>query len=127
MAEQEQYRLKIDVLSIDSLPMVRLAEYTAELAILMGERERVHFSHLESGSAVLVSNVEPVAFPKVEERVDQVRRGDGPKDAMQAYRNIDNLLARDGATAVLVSPNKTNAIEFLGSHPDKTGMLWSFS
>jgi hypothetical protein len=114
VAEQEQYRLKIDVFSVDSLPMGRLAEYMAELAILLGERERVHFSHLEPGSAVLVSNIEPVAFPKVEERVAAVGQGNGPKDAMQAYKNIDNLLAKDGAVAVLISPSKSNVIEFPG-------------
>lgn len=114
MAEQEQYRLKIDVFSVESLPMARLAEYMAELATLLGECERVHFSHLEQGSAVLVSNIERVAIPKVEVRVAQVSRGDGPKDAMQAYKNIDNLLAKDDAVAVLISPNRRNVIEFPG-------------
>ena len=114
MAEQQQYRLKIDVFSVDSLPMARLAEYMAELAVLLGERERVHFSHLEKGSAVLVSTIEPVAFPKVEDRVARVSRGDGPKDAMQAYKNIDNLLAKDGAVAVLIAPSQSNVIEFPG-------------
>jgi hypothetical protein len=114
LAEEQQYRLQIDVFSVDSLPMARLAEYMAELAVLLGERERVHFSHLEEGSAVLVSTVEPVAFPKVEERVACVGRGDGPKDAMQAYKNIDNLLAKDGAVAVLIAPSQSKVIEFPG-------------
>lgn len=114
MVEQQQYRLKIDVFSVDSLPMARLAEYMAELAVLLGERERVHFSHMEKGSAVLVSTIEPVAFPKVEERVGRVSRGDGPKDAMQAFKNIDNLLAKDGAVAVLTGPTVGQVIEFPG-------------
>jgi len=114
VAEQQQYRMRIDVFSVDSLPMARLAEYMAELAVLLGERERVHFSHLEKGSAVLVSNIEPLAFPKVEHRVAQVREGSAPKEAMQAYRNIDNLLAKDGAVAVLAGPSESNLIEFPG-------------
>jgi hypothetical protein len=114
VTEHSQYRLKIDVFTVDSLPMTRLAEYMAELAALLGERERVHFSHLEAGSAVLVSNVEPGAFPKVEERVSQVRQGSGPKDAMQAYKNIDSMLAKDGAIAVLLSPTESSVIEFPG-------------
>lgn len=114
MAEQKQYRLKIDIFGIDSLPMARLAEYMTHLAVLLGERERVHFSRLESSSVVLVANVEPDALPQVEERVTQVSQGHGPKDAMQAYNNIDSLLAKDGAVAVLISPSKTNAIEFPG-------------
>ncbi|MGY3134581.1 hypothetical protein ACVWZM_005263 [Bradyrhizobium sp. USDA 4501] len=114
MAEQQQYRLKIDVFSVDSLPMARLAEYMAELAALLGERERVHFSHMERGSAVLVSTIEPVAFPKVEDRVTRVSQGEGPKDAMQAFKNIDNLLAKDGAIAVLTGPTVGQVIEFPG-------------
>ncbi|TWB87459.1 hypothetical protein FBZ93_12120 [Bradyrhizobium macuxiense] len=114
MAEQQQYRLKIDVFSVDSLPMARLAEYMAELAVLLGECERVHFSHMEKGSAVLVSTIEPVAFPKVEERVSRVSRGDGPKDAMQAFKKIDNLLAKDGAVATLTGPTVGQVIEFPG-------------
>lgn len=119
MADQQQFRLKIDVFSVDSLPMGRLAEYMAELATLLGERERVHFSHLEKGSAVLVSTIEPVAFPKVEDRVARVREGSAPKDAMQAYKNIDNLLAKDGAVAVLTGPTESNVIEFPGRSRSK--------
>jgi hypothetical protein len=112
--EKSQYRLKIDVFSVDSLPMGRLAEYMAELAQLLGERERVHFSHLEPGSAVLVSNIEHPAIPKVAERVHQVSQGDGPKEAMQAFKNLDNMLAKDNAVAVLIAPGQTNVIEFPG-------------
>jgi hypothetical protein len=114
VVENTQYRLKIDIFSVDSLPMARLAEYMAELAVLLGECERVHFSHVEKGSAVLVSNIEPPAYPKIAERVARVREGNGPKDAMQAYKNIDNLLAKDNAIAVLFSSDESNVIEFLG-------------
>jgi hypothetical protein len=114
VAKQSQYRLRIDVFSVESLPMARLAEYMAELAALLGERERVHFSHLETGSAVLVSNIEPVALPKVSERVALVREGRAPKDAMQAYKNLDNLLAKDNAVAVLLTPDENNIVEFPG-------------
>ncbi|WP_316174436.1 MULTISPECIES: hypothetical protein [unclassified Bradyrhizobium] len=119
MAEQQQYRLKIDVFNVDSLPMSRLAEYMAEFAVLLGERERVHFSHLEKGSTVLVSSIEPVAFPNVSDRVARVSRGHGPKDAMQAYKNIDNLLAKDGAVAELIAPAHNVIIEFPGRNRPK--------
>jgi hypothetical protein len=112
--DRPAYRLRIDVFTVDSLPMARLAEYMAELAALLGQRERVHFSHLEEGSAVLVSLVEPVAFPKVEDRLSQVKRGDAPKDALSAFRNIDTMLAKDNAVAVLLTPTASNVIEFPG-------------
>lgn len=114
MDRQNQYRLKIDVFTVDTLPMSRLAEYLAELAQLLGEKERVHFSHLEPGSAVLVSNIEEQALPKVADRINAVSLGDAPKDAMQAFKNLDNLLAKDNAVATLIAPNETNVIAFPG-------------
>jgi hypothetical protein len=101
MSDRHEYRLRIDVFDPHSLPMSRLAEYITELARLLGEEERVHFSRLEPGSAVLVSRVEEAALPQVGERLRKVRDGHGPKDAMQAYKALDNLLAKDNATASL--------------------------
>lgn len=109
-----EYRLKIDVFTVDRLPMSRLAEYMGELARLLGERDSVHFSRLEEGSAVLVSRVEDQALPKVAERLHCVQVGSGPKDAMKAFRTLDALLAKDNATAVLIPPDSTNVIEFPG-------------
>jgi hypothetical protein len=114
MSEPRQYRLRIDVFSVDSLPMGRLAEYMAELARLLGEQEHVHFSHLESGSAVLVSNIDEPARPKVADRMQKVREGRAPKEAMQAFRTLDGLLAKDNAVAVLILPDNTDVIEFPG-------------
>jgi hypothetical protein len=103
MSDWHEYKLTIDVFSIDSLPMSRLAEYMAELARLLGEQERVHFARLEPGSAVLVSRIEEPALPKVGERLGKVRAGHGPKDAMQAYKALDTLLAKDNAVATLTT------------------------
>jgi hypothetical protein len=114
MSDRHEYRLKIDVFSVESLPMSRLAEYMTELALLLGEQERVHFSHLEAGSAVLVSNVENIAFPKVGERLHSVRDGQGPKDAMQAYKALDTLLAKDNAIATLTADDGAEIIAFPG-------------
>jgi hypothetical protein len=114
MSDNREYRLKIDVFSVDSLPMGRLAEYMAELAKLLGEREHVHFSHLESGSAVLVSIVDEPAIPKVAERVQQVRERLAPKEAMQAFCNLDFLLAKDNAVAVLIPSDSSQGIDFPG-------------
>ncbi len=114
MSDNREYRLKIDVFSVDSLPMGRLAEYMAELAKLLGEQERVHFSRLETGSAVLVSIVDKPAIPKVAERVRLVREGFAPNEIMQAFRNLDGLLAKDNAVAVLIPPDSSYVIEFPG-------------
>jgi hypothetical protein len=114
VSDRHEYRLKIDVFSPDSLPMSRLAEYMAELARLLGEQERVHFSHIESGSAVLVSNIEEPAVPKVGERLRNVRDGSAPKDALQAYKALDTLLAKDNAIATLTGADGAEIIAFPG-------------
>lgn len=114
MSDRHEYRLRIDVFSVESLPMSRLAEYMTELARLLGEQERVHFSCLEPGSAVLVSSVEDPAAPKVGERLNKVREGHGPKDAMQAYKALDTLLAKDNAVASLTSEDGAEIIAFPG-------------
>ncbi|MGH6842724.1 MAG: hypothetical protein ACREDV_11660 [Methylocella sp.] len=114
MSGRNEYRLRIDVFSVESLPMSRLAEYMAEFARLLGDQEHVHFSHLEHGSAVLVSNIEEFAVPKVGERLQKVREGHGPKDAMQAYKALDTLLAKDNAVASLTTEGGEEIIAFLG-------------
>jgi hypothetical protein len=114
MSDRHEYRLKIDVFSVDSLPMSRLAEYMTELARLLGEQERVQFSHLASGSAVLVSSIEDPAFPKVGERLNKIRDGHGPKDGMQAYNALDALLATDNAIATLTGDRDAEIIAFPG-------------
>lgn len=114
MSGRHEYRLRIDVFSVDSLPMARLAEYMSHLARLLGEQERVHFARLEQGSAVLVSSIEGPAAQKVGERLQKVREGDGPKDAMQAYAALDTLLAKDSAVATLTGEGGAEIIAFPG-------------
>lgn len=119
MSVRHEYRLKIDVFSVESLPMSRLAEYMAELARLLGEQERVHFSRLEPGSAVLVSSIEEPAAPKVEERLQKIRAGTASKDAMQAYKALDTLLAKDNAVATLSTEGDAEIIAFPGRNRPK--------
>lgn len=102
MAEGRIYRLKIDAYTPETMPMGRLAEYMADLAIILGERPAVHFVEIESGCTVLVHKVEPEALPKVRARVDLVRRGEGPADAMNGSRNINRRLREDAGTATLL-------------------------
>jgi hypothetical protein len=108
------YRFKIDVFRVDTIPMARLAEYMAELARMLGQPERVHFSHIEDGSAVLVSSIEDPAWPKVTERVHSVLQGTAPKDALQAYHVLDAMLAKDNAVGVLSSDEEAEVIPFPG-------------
>jgi hypothetical protein len=97
-----EYVFSIDVFTPTTLPMGRLAQYLAELAKLIGHQEHTHFLRVELGSAQLVHTVEAVDAPKVETRLNGVRAGDAPKDALNAQRALEDLLANDNAVATLV-------------------------
>jgi hypothetical protein len=112
--KRREYELRIDAYSPDTIPMVRLAEYMADLATLLGEYKSVHFVRLREGTTRLVHAIEYEAEPKVRERVRSVRSQDGPVDAVRAARNIDRRLAQDNASGVLVDPTSAKIIEFPG-------------
>lgn len=114
-----EYRFKIEAYTPDTMPMARLAEYMAELAVILGEQGAVHFTHLERGSTVMVQRIEPEAAPKVRERVARVRRQQGaPDEALRAYRAMNRLLREDNGAAVL--QEKTGVvIEFPGIKDEK--------
>ena len=78
MATGYEYRFVIDAFTRDTLPMARLAEYMADLAVMLGEPESVHFIRVDEGSAVLVQQVDEPAVPKVRARTGLLRSGDAP-------------------------------------------------
>ena len=104
MSEQKyQYRFVIDEsFTPDTLPMARLAEYMSDLSDLLGEKPSVHFVRIESGSAVLVQDVDHAAYPKVRTRVQAVKRGDAVPDAQRAYDSLNRRLAADNASGALM-------------------------
>jgi hypothetical protein len=108
--ERVEYRFTIDAYTPDTMPMARLAEYMSELAKVLGEPKAVHFRKLEPGSTVLVHQIEREAVPKVRERAIAVRRGDGPSEAVRAFRALNRLLRDDDAVAVLRDDKARNAI-----------------
>jgi hypothetical protein len=126
MGERYEYKFRIDAFTPASMPMVHLAEYMAALAALLGHEERVHFVRLEEGSTVLVQEIEQEAAPKVRERIESVRRGDGPANALKAFHNIDRALALDNAVGVLCGPAGAEMIRFPGRERPKPVVYSSF-
>ena len=114
MSSGEEYRFKIDAFTPDTLPMARLAEYMADFAKMLGEPESVHFDRIENGSATLVSVVDDTAVPKVRERFNGIRAGDGPADAMQAYRETNRRLKNDNCVGILTENGVADIILFPG-------------
>lgn len=98
--DDEDYRLKIEAYTPDTMPMERLARYLAELALMLGEKTAVHFVRLEPGSTSVVHRIEREAIPKVKMRTAAVRRGMGPRNSVRAYRKINAMLREDNGTAV---------------------------
>ncbi len=101
MADGEEFRFKIDAYSPETMPMARLAEYLGLLAGILGEASSVHLVRLEAGSTTIVHRIDREAIPKVRDRAASVRRGDGPLEAVRAYRTINQLLRDDNAVGVL--------------------------
>lgn len=109
-----EYRLVIDAFTPDTLPMLRLSEYMADLARLLGEAERVHFVRVEAGSTVMVQQVDPQAEHAVSERIDAVARDNGSDEAVKAFNAINLRLAKDGATGSLQNGERAEVIRFPG-------------
>jgi hypothetical protein len=115
-ADGTEYQFRIDAYSPATIPMARLAQYMAELAVLFGERESVHFRGLTKGSTILNARIDREAVPKVRDRVIAVRAGDGSGDPMRAFHASNKLLRADNAVGVLrdAAPRSGVVIRFPG-------------
>jgi hypothetical protein len=97
MNDDKRLIFYIDAYSPETIPMVKLAEYMADFAALLGRDNAVHFAGLESGSTKLAARVEFEDLPKVTHRLNDIRRGAPPKDAAKLFAQIDDRLANDNA------------------------------
>lgn len=93
----------LDSFTPADLPMARLAEYMADLAVILGEREHVHFVELRESSSALVHAIDHEAIPKVRARVHATKIGDAPPEAKNAQDRIERRLRADNAHGVLRS------------------------
>lgn len=109
-----ELEFKIDAWTPDTIPQERLGEYLIELAKLYGEIGSVKFRRLRKGSTVVVSRVDGPARPKVERRLFQVRTGEAPKDAVDAFCVLDNMLAIDNSVGIIRGLDDGAVISFPG-------------
>ncbi len=112
--DQPEYRFKIDAYTPETFPMARLAAYMGDLAVLLGEKEHVHFVRLEPGSTVLVQRIDRESAPRVRDRIRALRpsEGQGAGDALSAFKAIDRRLAEDNATGELCGDGGAQIIRF---------------
>ena len=104
----------IDAFTPQNIPMVRLGEYMAALAQMLGEQEAVHFEKLTSGSTCLNLKVDREAAPKVRARAASVRRGDAPSEVMERFRGINKMLREDKGIARFAPETKGTVLTFPG-------------
>jgi hypothetical protein len=117
----KEFRFKIDgkingvELTPLTIPMARLALYLTDLARLMGHRESVHLISIEDGSTQPVIYIDAEEESRVMHRVRNAQRGMAERDANRAYKNLDNLLRKDEASAAIFNVSqKAEVIEFPG-------------
>ena len=106
----------LDSLTPATLPMARLAEYIADLAVILGEKEHVHFVELRDGSAAVVHAIDHEAVPKVRARVHAAKTGDAQAEVRNARDRIEHRLRTDNAHGVLrpVGDDKERLLYFPG-------------
>ncbi len=100
-----------------TLPMARLAEYLADFAILLGNKEHVHFATVEGGSAAPLALVEMVKNLQVRERIKQAASGSGPADAPGIYAKLNKKFTEDdgyGEVLEKLDEGEVKVIEFPG-------------
>ncbi|WP_446830936.1 hypothetical protein [Candidatus Foliamicus sp.] len=124
-----EYRLAIDAYTPETMPMSRLAEYMGDLARLLGEHKRVHFSRLEDGSTVLVQTVEPEAVPRVRNRIQALtsKSQDASEDAVKAFAKLNRKFADDNATGSLREKGGTDVVQFPGREDSRTMAFGAFN
>lgn len=127
MSDGHEYRFKIDAFTPDTLPMVRLADYLADLAVMLGEPQNVHFMRIDPGSAVLVQKIDDVALPKVKERIREVRDGSAPQDAMKAYHSTNKRLKQDNCVGLLCEEDGAEIIRFPGREEEERVSFGAFN
>lgn len=115
-----EYVFRIDVFKPGTMPMGRLAEYLAQLAKMFGHADHTHFLGIEEGSAKLRTAIDPVDAPKVETRLNGVRVGDAPKEALAAKQALEDLLANDNAIGTLTEGDGDRVVlAFVGRNRPK--------
>lgn len=114
MSRAFEILLKIEGYTPEAIPMGRLAEYMADFAKLLGGDGGVHFVGLERASVGIRARVNEPQSAAVRERVQAVKRREGPADARAAYRSINERLREDRTYASVVRPTGAQILQFPG-------------
>ena len=114
MAAPTVFDFRIDAWKPDTLPMARLAEYLARLAVVFGSQEQVYFLKVRKGSAVPEIHVHEPAAANVYARLKLVGTDKEPDDVKKSIQHINVLLREDNASAILMEKGGAVVIAFPG-------------
>ncbi len=127
MSDSEQFEFWIEAYSPETIAMKRLGEYMTQLGKLLGQEDRVHFDKLKGGSTTIAYKVEREAVPKINQRVNDIKRSEAANDVKYAHDTLNAMLYSDGAVAEIrqVVSGKPAAILRLAGReipkPEKVG------
>lgn len=114
MVNPTVFDFRLSALQPETLPMARLADYLARLAVLFGHQDHVYFLKVRKGSAVPEIHVHETASPMVQSRLNLVGAGNGPEEANKAVRDINAMLRDDNTSATLAVKGGALVINFPG-------------
>lgn len=103
------YTFYIETLTPDAISMDRLAQYIHNLADLLGYKDAVHLQELKLGSTQLAVNIDNEFAPQVEDRLEQVKCGNGDPKAIKAMAKIGRMLGEDNTKGYIFKDNDQSA------------------
>jgi len=80
---------------------------------MLGIPDRLHLIRVESSSTVPVLRLDPEALAEVRQRGAEIRQGIAPLPAMEKYRNINKMLKKDNADALLYETSGGRSAEII--------------
>jgi hypothetical protein len=98
MADNDtEYKLWIEAFTPATIPMRRLAEYMVQFARLLANDASVNFKQLDGGSTTLSAAARYEADPKINARLQGVKRADAANDAIESFERLNEMLSEDNA------------------------------
>ncbi len=110
-----EYKFKIDLLHPDSIPMLRMSKYIAELSQIIGSIEHTHLSGLEEGSTVIVHQIDEDEIPNVIDRIHSIKTMDSDISVRKPFENLNKLLKDDKTSGNLINERGDDLLYFPGA------------
>src|SRR6188508_2558013 len=112
MTETIDYTFKIDGLTPDEMPFVRLVSYYSQIKTMLGVADNLHLVGIFKSSHASAFKIDNQHRTELERRIMSLREGNAPKAAHRAQDTINEMLREDGTSGSFASANGSNVIRF---------------